>query len=41
VETAAQADFLREAGCTLLQGFHFGMPMPAAELERWMAANAA
>ncbi|MEY2169048.1 MULTISPECIES: sensor domain-containing protein [unclassified Rhodanobacter] len=41
VETAAQADFLREAGCTLLQGFHFGMPMPAAELERWMAASAA
>ena len=34
VETTAQADFLREAGCTLLQGFHFGAPMPAAELER-------
>ena len=41
VETAAQADFLRDAGCTLLQGFHYGAPMPAAELERWMAASAA
>ncbi|HEX7731956.1 MAG TPA: EAL domain-containing protein [Rhodanobacter sp.] len=41
VETAAQADFLREAGCTLLQGFHYGAPMPAAELERRLAASAA
>ncbi len=41
VETAAQADFLREAGCTLLQGYHFGAPMPAAALERWLAATAA
>ncbi|WP_367846178.1 sensor domain-containing protein [Rhodanobacter geophilus] len=41
VETAAQADFLREAGCTLLQGFHYGAPMPAAELDRWLAATAA
>ena len=41
VETDAQADFLREAGCTLLQGFRYGTPMPAAELERWLAASAA
>ncbi|MEW9571527.1 EAL domain-containing protein [Rhodanobacter sp. Si-c] len=41
VETAAQADFLHEAGCTLLQGFRYGAPMPAAELERWLAASAA
>ncbi|GAB3790880.1 sensor domain-containing protein [Dyella agri] len=41
VETATQADFLREAGCTSLQGFYYGTPMPAAELERWLAASAA
>jgi len=41
VETAAQADFLRESGCTLLQGFHYGAPMPAAELERQLGATAA
>jgi diguanylate cyclase (GGDEF)-like protein/PAS domain S-box-containing protein len=41
VETVAQADFLREAGCTLLQGFHYGTPMPEAELEHWLAGSAA
>ena len=41
VETAEQADFLREAGCTLLQGFRYGAPMSAAELERWLAASPA
>lgn len=32
VETSAQADYLRRAGTDLLQGFHFGRPMPADEL---------
>jgi diguanylate cyclase (GGDEF)-like protein/PAS domain S-box-containing protein len=31
VETAAQAQFLREEGCQEVQGFHFGRPMPAAD----------
>ncbi|TBR36100.1 MULTISPECIES: sensor domain-containing protein [Dyella] len=31
VETAEQAAFLRAAGCTVLQGFLFGPPMPAEE----------
>jgi diguanylate cyclase (GGDEF)-like protein len=29
VETVEQADFLREIGCSELQGFHFGVPAPA------------
>ncbi len=32
IETAAQADLLRAAGCTIGQGFHFGRPMSAAAL---------
>lgn len=33
VETAEQADFLREMGCDELQGYHFGRPAPASEIE--------
>lgn len=29
IETAAQAEVMRDLGCTQLQGFHFGHPMPA------------
>ncbi|MFI5496397.1 putative bifunctional diguanylate cyclase/phosphodiesterase [Actinoplanes sp. NPDC051859] len=32
VETAAQADVLRDLQCSLVQGFHFYRPMPAADL---------
>ncbi|WP_083000396.1 putative bifunctional diguanylate cyclase/phosphodiesterase [Halomonas sp. GT] len=36
VETQAQCQFLINAGCTLVQGFYFARPLPAAELEqRW------
>lgn len=31
VETEEQAEYLREAGCALLQGFLYGAPMPAEE----------
>jgi len=34
VETAQQAQFLREHGCHLMQGYMFGRPMPPDELER-------
>ncbi|MDF9620698.1 EAL domain-containing protein [Pseudomonas entomophila] len=39
IETQAQFDFLRNAGCDQGQGFLFGRPMPAADLARWLAAN--
>ncbi len=32
VESAAQATFLVEAGCSTLQGYHFAAPMPEASL---------
>jgi diguanylate cyclase (GGDEF)-like protein/PAS domain S-box-containing protein len=32
VETEDQADVMRQLGCTQLQGFHFGRPVPASEL---------
>lgn len=36
VETAAQAAWLREAGCGYAQGFHFAAPMPAEEFDAWL-----
>jgi diguanylate cyclase (GGDEF)-like protein len=32
VETQAQVDFLRQAGCDIMQGFYLARPMPVAEL---------
>lgn len=37
VETAEQADELRRLGCDAGQGFHYGAPVPAAEIERWIS----
>ncbi|WP_374406658.1 putative bifunctional diguanylate cyclase/phosphodiesterase [Pelagerythrobacter sp.] len=34
VETAEQAEMLRNLGCTKIQGFHFGRPMPAEDVEQ-------
>jgi EAL domain-containing protein (putative c-di-GMP-specific phosphodiesterase class I) len=34
VETAEQAAALRDLGCDEVQGFHFGVPMPARLFER-------
>jgi EAL domain-containing protein (putative c-di-GMP-specific phosphodiesterase class I) len=39
VETAAQAEFLREIGCDQLQGFHLGRPMPLENLPAEMLRN--
>lgn len=35
VETEAQYAFLGDLGCEFVQGYLFGKPMPAAELETW------
>lgn len=37
VETAEQLDFVTETGCTHVQGFLFGRPMPADAFEVWYA----
>jgi diguanylate cyclase (GGDEF)-like protein len=37
VETEAQRDWLREAGCDFAQGYLFGRPMPVDAFEAWMA----
>ena len=39
VETAEVAEWAGRHGCHELQGFHFGRPMPAAEMEARLAAE--
>ncbi|RZS56919.1 putative bifunctional diguanylate cyclase/phosphodiesterase [Sphaerotilus mobilis] len=41
IETAEQLAFLRDLGCDALQGYLFGRPMPAAQIEDWAAARRA
>ncbi|MGB6308267.1 MAG: EAL domain-containing protein [Steroidobacteraceae bacterium] len=36
VETPAQLDFLKTAGCDEYQGYHFSRPLPAGDFERLM-----
>jgi diguanylate cyclase (GGDEF)-like protein len=40
VETAEQADAVEEAGCDRIQGYLVAPPVPAHELEAWMADGA-
>ena len=41
VETAGQLDFLQQEGCDMAQGYYFARPVPAAELEQWLARHQA
>lgn len=41
VETAGQARMLRELLCDELQGYHIAKPMPATEVEDFLARYAA
>jgi diguanylate cyclase (GGDEF)-like protein len=41
VETKAQVEYLRERGCDELQGFYFSRPVPARQLEAWLAVHTA
>jgi EAL domain-containing protein (putative c-di-GMP-specific phosphodiesterase class I) len=38
IETATQANILREAGCDQLQGYMVGRPMPAEEIGKLQKA---
>ena len=39
VETLRQMDVLHRLGCSVMQGFLFSKPLPAAELERWLEST--
>ncbi|MEM9567004.1 MAG: bifunctional diguanylate cyclase/phosphodiesterase, partial [Cyanobacteria bacterium P01_E01_bin.34] len=40
VETMAQADWLKERGCTTIQGYLYSPPRPANQIDRLLAENA-
>lgn len=40
VETAEQADFLRDLGCDEIQGYYFSRPVPADQVVRILSADA-
>ena len=40
IEDAATYEYLRNAGCDLGQGFLIARPLPAAEVEQWLAGRA-
>jgi len=37
VETAEQLAFVRDSGCTIVQGYHVARPMPFADCTRWLS----
>ena len=40
IEQREQVDFLASLGCDMIQGYYFAKPMPVAEFEVRMAADA-
>jgi EAL domain-containing protein (putative c-di-GMP-specific phosphodiesterase class I) len=41
VEKAEQATALAAMGCDFAQGYQFGHPVPAVELEEWLGSKLA
>lgn len=39
VETLEQHQFLLQAGCPVAQGYYYAKPMPASEIEPWLAGE--
>lgn len=39
VETLEQHQFLLQAGCPVAQGYYYARPMPAADIEAWLAGE--
>jgi len=39
VETLEQHQFLLQAGCPVAQGYYYARPMPAADVEAWLAGD--
>ena len=39
VESAEQADFLRDIGCDAMQGFLYSRPLPTQAMTNWLALN--
>ena len=41
VETEEEAELIRRLGCTKIQGYHFGRPMPVSEVRKIFARDEA
>lgn len=41
VETPEQIELLQSLGCSVMQGYYYGRPMPVYELGQWFRANTA
>jgi EAL domain-containing protein (putative c-di-GMP-specific phosphodiesterase class I) len=39
VEQSSQQTFLTDAGCEIMQGYHFVRPMPDDQLMKWFSAD--
>ncbi|MBC8212721.1 MAG: EAL domain-containing protein [Gammaproteobacteria bacterium] len=39
VEQHSQQTFLTEAGCEIMQGYHFVRPMPGNQLLQWLSTQ--